>query len=47
MKYSLCLFAAAASAASIGRAPKPDAEGKYTLEAPGIKAQVLSFSYCH
>lgn len=41
MWSSIVLFAAAASAASIPKhVPTPDADGKYTITAPGIKAQV-------
>jgi len=46
MKYSLFLFAAAASAAVLGKkVPAPDADGRYTLEAPGIRAQVFINSH--
>ena len=45
MRFSLLLTAAAAQAAVIARddgcdAPGPDADGRYTISAPGIKAQV-------
>ncbi len=47
MRFSLLLAAAAAQAAVIARddddgcdAPGPDADGRYTISAPGIKAQV-------
>jgi hypothetical protein len=43
MKYSSALFVAAASAAAIGQAPMPDAEGRYTLTAPGIRAQFIPY----
>jgi hypothetical protein len=53
MRPSIFFFAASATAAAVagpGRPkhpsrPGPDADGKYTLEAPGIKAQVLSPSH--
>jgi aldose 1-epimerase len=43
MKYSVLAFAASVSAAALGphRGIKPDADGRYTLEAPGIRAQVI------
>jgi hypothetical protein len=43
MRLSLLFVAAVAEAAAIGPgcdAPKPDADGRYTISAPGIKAQV-------
>ena len=45
MRFSLLLAASAAQAAVIARddgcdAPGPDADGRYTISAPGIKAQV-------
>jgi aldose 1-epimerase len=51
MKYSYFLFAATVSAAAVHPKPRPhrpipDADGKYTLEAPGIKAQVITFLHC-
>lgn len=49
MKYSLCLFAISALAAAYpGKVPAPGPDGRYTLEAPGIRAQVLTIlSYIH
>ncbi|KAF2111647.1 aldose 1-epimerase [Lophiotrema nucula] len=46
MRYSSFLLAATASASGIrhGRVPAPDADGKYTLEAPGIKAQFIPYA---
>ncbi|KAJ4305190.1 hypothetical protein N0V90_000721 [Kalmusia sp. IMI 367209] len=49
MKYSCALLAVAASAAAFPGShkptkPKPDADGKYTLEAPGIKAQFIPYA---
>lgn len=48
MKYSFVLLAAAVAAAlpSGPKAPKPDADGRYTLTAPGIKAQVFPRLVC-
>lgn len=43
MKFSALLVAAVAGAAVITRqsdAPKPDKDGRYTISAEGIKAQV-------
>jgi hypothetical protein len=43
MKYSLCLLAVSALAAAYpGKVPAPGPDGRYTLEAPGIRAQVLT-----
>jgi hypothetical protein len=51
MKYSLCLLAVSALAAAYpGKVPAPGPDGRYTLEAPGIRAQVftiLSYSHSH
>ncbi|KAF2280216.1 aldose 1-epimeras-like protein [Westerdykella ornata] len=45
MKYSHILFAGLASAAAVKKpVPKPDADGKYTLEAEGIKAQFIPYA---
>ncbi|PVH98677.1 aldose 1-epimerase [Periconia macrospinosa] len=45
MRYSFVLFAAAVAAAlPPGPKPKPDADGKYTLTAPGIKAQFIPYA---
>jgi len=43
MKLSCALFVAAASAAAIRPKAKPDADGRYTLEAEGIKAQFIPY----
>jgi aldose 1-epimerase len=43
MKYFCALLVAAASAAAIRQAPVPDAEGRYTLTAPGIRAQFIPY----
>jgi aldose 1-epimerase len=43
MKFSCALFVAAASAAAFRPVPKPDAEGRYTLTAPGIRAQFIPY----
>ena len=40
MRYSLGLFAASAAAAAVRGVPAPGPDGKYTLEAEGIKAKV-------
>jgi hypothetical protein len=45
MKYALSLFVATAAAAAVPKdIVEPGPDGRYTLEAPGIKAQVSS---CH
>ncbi|ORY14300.1 aldose 1-epimeras-like protein [Clohesyomyces aquaticus] len=51
MKYSCYLFAASAAAAAIqgkvpahGKVPAPGPDGKYTLEAPGIRAQFIPYA---
>lgn len=44
MKYSSVFFATAASAAAIQKAPQPDADGRYTLTAPGIRAQFIPYA---
>ncbi|KAK3897029.1 galactose mutarotase-like domain-containing protein [Staphylotrichum tortipilum] len=47
MRFSLLLAAAAVEGAVIGRdacdAPGPDADGRYTISAPGIKAQFIPY----
>lgn len=49
MKFAL-LFAAAVTVAKAGAKacqdpiPEPDADGRYTISAPGIKAQVGSYT---
>lgn len=45
MKFSALFIAAVAEAAAIARdcnTPGPDKDGRYTISAPGIKAQVRS-----
>ncbi|KAF2748029.1 aldose 1-epimerase [Sporormia fimetaria CBS 119925] len=44
MRFPYYLLAASASAAVIKPEPKPDADGRYTLEAPGIKAQFIPYA---
>jgi len=45
MKYLACLFTATVSAATLGKkVPPPDADGRYTLEAPGIRAQFIPYA---
>ncbi|KAF2006832.1 galactose mutarotase-like protein [Amniculicola lignicola CBS 123094] len=44
MRYHFALFAASAAAVAIGKDPKPDADGKYTLEAEGIRAQFIPYA---
>jgi len=39
MQFRLCTWAAVVAVASAAL-PPPDADGKYTLTAPGIRAQV-------
>ncbi|KAF2473391.1 aldose 1-epimerase [Lindgomyces ingoldianus] len=46
MKYHSFLFAASAAAVAVhhGKVPPPDADGRYTLEAPGIRAQFIPYA---
>ncbi|KAF2191139.1 aldose 1-epimerase [Zopfia rhizophila CBS 207.26] len=45
MRYPYYLFTASVAAAAIrGKAPRPDADGRYTLEAPGIRAQFIPYA---
>ncbi|KAF2645116.1 aldose 1-epimeras-like protein [Massarina eburnea CBS 473.64] len=44
MKTSFALFAVLASAAEVLKKPTPDADGKFTITAPGIKAQFIPYA---
>ena len=46
MRYLSALFAASAVRSALAHpgAPHPDAQGRYTLEAPGIKAQFIPYA---
>ncbi|KAF2016196.1 aldose 1-epimerase [Aaosphaeria arxii CBS 175.79] len=44
MRYSSCLFAASAAVSAVYAAPEPDADGRYTIEAEGIRAQFIPYA---
>lgn len=43
MKYLLFAVAAVQSTLANAAAPRPDAQGRYTIEAEGIKAQFIPY----
>jgi hypothetical protein len=43
MRFISAAFVASMAGSALAQAGKPDAQGRYTLEAPGIKAQFIPY----